>query len=571
MKLVSLTIENYRSITKAHRLKLGDSTILVGPNNEGKSNTLRALVTAMQVLTRGRRSLYRNGKLEDRFAAYQYYEWERDFPVEQLATNPEGKSVITLEFLLTQDEVTAFREAVGSQLNGTLPLSVELGPGTRCNVKVTKQGIGAKSLSAKSGQIARFLASRINFEYIPAVRTAERAQRVVDELVAKELASIEEDEEYVQALNAISKLQEPILQRVSDNIRSTLVKFLPAVKDVQVRVAAEERSRGLRSCEVIVDDGSPTHLRYKGDGVQSLAALGLMRHASETAASGRNLIIAIEEPESHLHPKAIHELKEVLLDLANKHQVVVTTHCPLFIDRDNISSNIIVSDRKAKPAKNIDEIREVLGVRAADNLRHAEIVLLVEGEEDRVGLEPILSTRSNVLKKALASGTLALDTLGGGSNLSYKIGLIRDALCKPFCFLDDDKSGRNGFEQARSQNLIGQADVIFSRVQGLPEAEIEDLYEVSVYENDILADYGVSLKDGKFKSKKKWSDRMAETFLHQGKIWDSRVEIEVKSKVASRVAASALSAVNKHKSGVIDSLIKTLETRIGALSSVSKA
>ncbi|MGH8336206.1 MAG: AAA family ATPase, partial [Gammaproteobacteria bacterium] len=53
-----------------------------------------------------------------------------------------------------------------------------------------------------------------------------------------------------------------------------------------------------------------------------------MRHASETSAGGRNLVIAIEEPESHLHPRAIHEFKEVILELAQKHQVLLTSHNP---------------------------------------------------------------------------------------------------------------------------------------------------------------------------------------------------------------------------------------------------
>lgn len=49
----------------------------------------------------------------------------------------------------------------------------------------------------------------------------------------------------------------------------------------------------------VVNDGTPTLLTYKGDGAQSLAALAILRYASERGARGKNLVVAIEEPESH--------------------------------------------------------------------------------------------------------------------------------------------------------------------------------------------------------------------------------------------------------------------------------
>ncbi len=127
----------------------------------------------------------------------------------------------------------------------------------------------------------------------------------------------------------MAKLQQPVLDKISTTLKETLVEFLPNVRKVSVSIPPEERYRALRrACEIIVDDGTPTELLRKGDGVQSLAALSLMRHASETSGAGRNLILAIEEPESHLHPNAIHQLRAVIADIARKHQVIMTTHCP---------------------------------------------------------------------------------------------------------------------------------------------------------------------------------------------------------------------------------------------------
>jgi predicted ATP-dependent endonuclease of OLD family len=55
MKLVSLTVENFRSITSARKIPISQMTTLIGPNNEGKSNILRALAIAMTSLLRHRR------------------------------------------------------------------------------------------------------------------------------------------------------------------------------------------------------------------------------------------------------------------------------------------------------------------------------------------------------------------------------------------------------------------------------------------------------------------------------------------------------------------------------------
>lgn len=54
MNLKTVSVSNYRSITSAKKIRLDRTTVLIGPNNEGKSNILRALVLAMTTLTRGR-------------------------------------------------------------------------------------------------------------------------------------------------------------------------------------------------------------------------------------------------------------------------------------------------------------------------------------------------------------------------------------------------------------------------------------------------------------------------------------------------------------------------------------
>lgn len=564
MKLESLTIQNFRSITKAYKLPLSSSTVLIGPNNEGKSNVLRALVLATRMLIGRRRSEPAFAPQRSRYGKEADYDWERDFPLHLQEKEPEGNSVFVLEYELTPQEVDEFRTVIGSRLNGTLPLRVAIGTKSIPTVTVHKKGPGGKVLSNKAQKIAEFVAERIELEYIPAVRTAVSAQQIVDTMVARELSALEDGQDYIDALERIAQIQDPVLQELSESIKSTLVQFLPAVKSVDVRAPMERRFEALRRCEIYINDGSMTELRYKGDGVQSLAALGLMRHASAKSSLGKNVVVAIEEPESHLHPKAIHELRGVVEQLAAKHQVVVTTHCPLFVSRRHVESNIIVNNRKAKPASSVEEIRDILGVRAADNLLHAELVLVVEGEDDRTSIGALLAHASTTLADALKGNRLTIDTLGGASNLAYKLGLLRDALCECHVLLDADSSATQAYERAREARLLVDADVNVTTCQGMIEAEFEDLLADELVNQVLSNTYRiVSPQVPKEARRKKWSKRMELVFKNAGKPWTDRTCSELKEAVSQAVKANPAAALNPNRRSVFDALVTVLEGRLG--------
>ena len=386
------------------------------------------------------------------------------------------------------------------------------------------------------------------------------------ELVERELAVLESDPVYQEALRAIAGVQKPVLDRISASIKETLKEFLPNVKKVQVTIPEEERYRALRrSCEIIVDDGTSTPLIRKGDGVQSLAALSLMRHASESTGAGRNLILAIEEPESHLHPSAIHQLKSVLADISIKHQVIMTTHCPLFVDRTSIKSNILVHNNKATPAREVRQIREILGVRASDNLQHAELILVVEGEEDRRALRALLKQHSTPLAAAIAQQSLGIESLQGGTNLSYKLSQIREAMCSAHTFLDHDDCGLKSSRRAEQEGLLILADVTFTTCNGMKESEIEDMYDETVYSGMLQNRYGVSTLHPKFKGNAKWSDRLREAFKEQGKPWSDQIEAKVKADVAELIETKTATALNLHKRSSFDALVTALETKLNAI------
>ena len=557
MRLVNFSVTNFRSITTAHRVPISDATIIIGRNNEGKTNILKALSFAMRALlehARGKplRALY----LHDAGA----YFWERDFPVALQEKKGTRQSLFRLEFELSEEKVNEFGKEIGSSLNGTLPIEIRIGEDNRPVIKVAKKGRGGKTLNAKSGKIADFIGHRITFNYIPAIRTDREALSVISDMLAEELRVLELDESYQNALNIISDLQKPVLEKLANRIKEPLKEFLPNIQSVRIDVVDNSRRISFkRDFEVIVDDGTPTNIEFKGDGVKSLATLGLLKNKDIKEGAS---IIAIEEPESHLHPAAIHQLNDIICSLREKNQVIVTTHNPLFVDRMQIKSNVIIENGKVMAAKNIRQIRELLGIKASDNLINANFALVVEGEEDKTALNSLLPYLSSKINKAIKANLLVIETMAGAGNLPYKLSLMRNALCSFHVLLDNDDAGRKSFDKANVAGLLTIRNCTLTNCIGMHDSEFEDCIEPGVYQEAISQKYGVNLKTTDFRGNTKWSTRMQSAFLRQGKPWNNRVEEEIKAIVANAVADNPEKALNEHKRSSIDALVGALEVLI---------
>ena len=308
------------------------------------------------------------------------------------------------------------------------------------------------------------------------MRTAGDASNLVKRILTRELSTIEDDPEFVAALDAINRLQQPIFERVGREIERTLKEFLPDVRTVDIRPSIERRAYGLRSeFDVIVDDGTATPLKFKGDGVQSIAALSLRRAATTTRAGTKDLLLLVEEPEAHLHPGAAQASRDSQRISRSPSQIVMTTHNPVFVDRHRAANNVIVEGNRARVAQSIDEICEQLGVQASDNLRHAELVLLVEGETDRVAVRSLLHASSPSLAEALGSGRLTVDAAGGADRISYHASLIKSALCDVHVLLDYDAAGREQQRAAQARAILLPSEISFYRAAATAKQRLRTL------------------------------------------------------------------------------------------------
>lgn len=571
MKLISFSAKNYRSISTAYKLQLTEYTVIVGPNNEGKSNILKGLGLALGLLTDPqyirfgrhfvhtglRRSVRTYG---NRNADYLHYDWERDFPINLQEAKPTGCSEFTCEFELSTSEFEEFRSKTGINLTTNLKVQITIGKESEPKFEVLMNGKGKATLNKKNQLISEFINDKLLLQYIPAIRTSSQAIKIVNSLLEKEFSALEDNPDFKAVIKKITKLQQPIIKKISDSLKKTISSFIPDVRNILIKNNGNIGQLLSASCRVYVDDGIETDLELKGDGVISLTAISLLQDFSKGSSLGRDLVLLLEEPESHLHPKAIHNLKKVLYEISNTSQVIITTHSPIMIERLNLKQNIIVQAGKAISAKSVNEIRDSLGIAMSDNLSSAYLVLLVEGEEDVVLLKVWLEERSVKIKTALSNGTLVFDHLGGATNIGYKTSLHKSNLCNVVAYLDNDKAGRLGIENAESKGILKTSEYVLSFCKGMQDSELEDLIDFDVYKKSIFDCYGVDLNTKSFRNnKKQWSDRVKESFTLSGKKWSERLEVEIKNKVITEASLLKLDSLNAHKANSIDSLVVTIE------------
>lgn len=563
MKISSIQINNYRSISEA-KIPLQDLTVFLGKNNEGKSNVLMAINVAIS-------ALQSHGDIKRKRISYrlrrdnEYYDWERDYPVDkQKGDKRNKKSKFILDFTLDVKEIEEFRKKIGHHLNGSLPIQIEYSNDNNAIIKVVKQGKGSKPLNEKSKEVCKYIAEHIEFNYIPAVRTVDHSMDIIITQIADRLRKERDNKEYQSVLKRIKELDLEIINKLSEEIKISLAEFLPDIKEISLQTTDDYDPiiRYRQDYSLIIDDGNPTNLLRKGDGVKSLVALSLLKNKKTIPNTAS--VIAIEEPESHLHPSAIEVLRKSIVALSEKSQVIVSTHNPQFVNRNDIDSNIIVDEGSAKKASNMREIREILGVKLSDNLYGAKLILFVEGSTDQKILLPLLEKKSNKLKKAIAEKELVIHPINGTDHIELNLSMAQTMVSDFFVFLDNDAAGRAAVKNSINKGLLESKDYLLAKFDDMSkDSEIEDMLDKKIYRDAILTKYGVEVDTDDFKARhRKWSDRIKTVFEKSAKLMDEDVLIEIKLFVSSIVKNNESIALRPEGELLLQKLIRALESRL---------
>jgi predicted ATP-dependent endonuclease of OLD family len=384
----------------------------------------------------------------------------------------------------------------------------------------------------------------------------------------KELTQLEQNPTYIECVEKIKSLQKPIVDNLEHKLTASLKTFMPNIKDVKLDnnyqlynfdfISRKSNSR----VPINIDDGNLTSLDDRGDGVKSLTAISIVQSMSFEKADGRALILCIEEPEAHLHPDAIHSLRNIILEIAQKEglQVIITTHSPLLADRNCVSNNVVVYDNhRIKCCEAISEVREVLGVRNTDNIVTKKVVL-TEGESDKRYLIALCKALDDDLKNKLASGDLEIVNVHSSTKMDYQIRLYNSQMISSMVLLDSDDSGLESQKQLVNSKTKLSNEILMIKSVGMNKCELEDVVSFDEYFDLVREKYNIELDNKDFKKRDKpWSDRLKRAAKRSPGVFDDTVEASIKETLADIVCEKNMNAIALYDRDYIKSLINAIK------------
>ncbi|MBI4094750.1 MAG: AAA family ATPase [Candidatus Liptonbacteria bacterium] len=164
----------------------------------------------------------------------------------------------------------------------------------------------------------------------------------------------------------------------------------------------------------------------------------------------KDFIFLIDEPGIFLHPRGQKDLLLYLENLSEFNQMIYTTHSPFMINRLNNFRVRVVSKDKEKGTQvdvkpyihNWKSLRASLGMMLADSFYYADNNLVVEGPSDRLYLLTLLKTfNENRFIKADLNILSIIDS-GGAPNTPSMCRIVKSEERPYVVLVDSDKSGK---------------------------------------------------------------------------------------------------------------------------------
>jgi predicted ATPase len=348
MKILSLEVEGFRSLQRVADWRPGDLNVLIGPNASGKSNLLRAL-DLLAISARGGL-----GKLVQSNGGMEPLVWDGSaesirFKVKCSPVEPwsdPATEALTYELRMERLGKTAgFR--IGYELLGNF-LKVEQ--------KVAQQPFkllerhGLKAFVFDEGQ-RRFGAPEENIpetETLLSLAADPFTQNRILPPFRSQMAAWSVYHDF--HTNREAAIRQPVVTRIEkrvqpdgQNLISVLHTLYSSDREFKREINAAMHAAFGHDFEELVfapasDQRIQLRVRWKSlNREQSAADLsdGTLRFLFLlTALSSPDPapLIAIDEPETGLHPSMLPIIAEYAADAARRTQIIFTTHSPLFLD-----------------------------------------------------------------------------------------------------------------------------------------------------------------------------------------------------------------------------------------------
>lgn len=216
---------------------------------------------------------------------------------------------------------------------------------------------------------------------------ADRTNKDTDKEVQEPLKAITKTaiQEVVDKLEEVKKIIEEKAQEIGKETIQKLAEMNPELASVLHPDMTTKAWDSLFSFSFLGDDNIPMNKR--GSGVRRMILLSYFRAEAERKnAHNKNIIYAIEEPETSQHPNHQELLISALKEIALKetHTVIMTTHSPEVAKKCK-EENLVLIDANEKDKYLVEDnfklkaIAKTLGVSPY----LSKLVICVEGVNDR--------------------------------------------------------------------------------------------------------------------------------------------------------------------------------------------
>lgn len=320
-----LKTTNYRRL-KEELIPFKLHTVLIGENNAGKTSVLDLLDLALNPTRRGA------------------YLDEQDMTH---GVDPEHNSVQAVieikpsgNVKFTREERAAFDPHVDVQTNGGERLLVKLEYYFDDEEQAFRTRIRfIKSDEKDDGAFSNTFRQRIPLFHIPALRSAARDLTSRSGTWARIVSGIQMDPAKSKqvgklAVEAAAQIMQMILGE--KKLSETTTKFGELLKtvlwatqdtgEISYSALPSDQREFLQAMQIMIKnpgDSQGVQVLGHGEGTQSIAVVALML-AYVSALGFADASIAVEEPESHLHPHATRSLVRYLW--SRPQQTIITTH-----------------------------------------------------------------------------------------------------------------------------------------------------------------------------------------------------------------------------------------------------
>ena len=399
-------------------MKLFLKLTVVGPNNSGKTNILKAI----QIF----------------FTGYDNelgYSKERDF---SKSADKKSKTTITIVFKKEADkpfddlyfeeysEIYEFLESDNSNPNEiTVYLTFnDSSPNYQLHYNVKKKKEKQAHYSQKLKSLVSKLLNHFSIHYIPSEKSVKEIfKNLITPLVALQVGrKMSENHEIFDNVFSETSLS------ISNSLKSCgLTDFKFSIRPPQNNYA-----HMIKGFEFILKDTIETNVFEKGMGIQTASLLSCFLWVTEQEIKdNKNVIWLLEEPESFLHPSLSEIHKQLLSKLREISTVVNSTHSLQFVPQDpNKILGTVISEgstgiKKFKTyADATKTLRETLGIEFSHFFNLGLFNVLLEGQTDREYFHKVISSLPKEYKgskldfELLKSGETKFLDFGGTTHLA---------------------------------------------------------------------------------------------------------------------------------------------------------